>query len=98
MQTLQFILIAVVVASCASSVFYSVRHRRTASPKKKGVFAARMNISMGTMMLAIALIQIALFEPSTVRVIVGVVFLLIGLFNLFAGVRNHSIFSRMEER
>jgi len=57
-----------------------------------------MNISMGTMMLAIALIQIALFEPSTVRVIVGVVFLLIGLFNLFAGVRNHSIFSRMEER
>lgn len=98
MPAFQFVLITIVVATCALSVFYSVRHRRAASPKKKGVYAARMNISMGTMMLAIALIQIALFEPSTVRVIVGVVFLLVGLFNLFAGVRNHSVFSRMEER
>jgi uncharacterized membrane protein len=64
--------------------------------KKTGLYTAKMNICMGLMLLFIATIQILLFEGSTVRVIVGSIFLLIGLFNLFAGLRNHSVYSRLK--
>jgi hypothetical protein len=59
--------------------------------------AAKMNISMGAMLISIAIIQLFLFTGSTVRVIVGAVMLLLGLFNLFAGIRNYSLYDRIKE-
>ena len=93
-EALQVVLIAAVVVSSALSVYFSFRSRRADTVKQSGIYAARMNICMGIMLISIALIQILLFDTSTVRVIVGSVFLLLGLFNLFAGLRNHSIYSR----
>lgn len=94
MAALQYILSTAVIVTCAMSVYYSSRKRRTDDAKKGGIYAARMNICMGLMLIFIALIQILLFETSTVRVIVASVFLLLGLFNLFAGLRNHGYYSR----
>jgi len=51
---------------------------------------------MGFLLLQMALVQIVLFEPDTIRIIIGSTFLLIGLFNLFVGLRNISIFTRMK--
>jgi hypothetical protein len=81
----------------ALTVFYSIAYRRQSSAKKRGLFAARMNISMGAMLLSIALLQIILFSGSTVRVIFGAVCLVLGLFNMFAGIRNHGAFKMMKE-
>jgi len=55
-----------------------------------------MNIAMGVMLILLALIQMLLFAGSTLRVIVGAVFLLLGLFNLFAGLRNHSVYRSLK--
>ena len=54
-----------------------------------------MNISMGFMLIFIAVIQMTMFTGSTVRVIVGSVLLCLGAFNLFAGLRNHASFQRL---
>jgi hypothetical protein len=85
--------ILIVLTSVLSAV-YSIRSRRTADGRLRGLYGARMNISMGLMLIFIALLQMFLFPGSTIRVIVGAVFMLIGLFNLFAGLRNHSFFSK----
>ncbi|WP_255570502.1 YtpI family protein [Cohnella sp. CFH 77786] len=90
----QWTLGILIALSSLSSVVFSVRSRRQADARLRGLYAARMNVSMGLMLIFIALIQMFLFSGSTVRVIVGALFLLIGLFNLFAGVRNHAYFSR----
>ena len=96
MQYISYILYLVVIATLITTVFYSYRSRRAKEFRLKGLYAARMNISIGFMMTAIAVIQLFLFVDSMVRVIVGTVFLLVGLFNLFAGIRNHSYFSAMK--
>lgn len=96
-QVLQTVLAFAVILLAVLSFVFSIMHRRTRSPERKGLLQARMNISMGLMLMAIAAIQILLFESSTVRIIVGTVFLLLGLFNLFAGLKNHAFFSRMAE-
>jgi hypothetical protein len=85
------------IASLAFTVFFSIAYRRQQNTKKRGLFSSRMNISMGFMLLMIALIQIILFTGSSVRVIFGAVCLVLGLFNMFAGIRNHGMFSRMED-
>ncbi|MNN91914.1 hypothetical protein D3C81_2100970 [compost metagenome] len=53
-----------------------------------------MNISMGFMLIVLALIQMFMFSGSTVRVVVGALFMVIGAFNIFAGIRNLGIISR----
>jgi uncharacterized membrane protein len=95
---LQWVLAAGVFATLAATVYYSLKYRRSADPKTRGILQARMNIVMGVMLILLALIQMLLFSGSTVRVIVGAVFLLLGLFNLFAGLRNQSVFRSMNRK
>jgi hypothetical protein len=56
-----------------------------------------MNMSMGFMLIFISLIQMFLFSGSTLRVVIGALFFLLGLFNLFAGLRNHSHYTRLPQ-
>lgn len=86
---------ALIVLTSVLSVVFSIRSRRSADGKQRGLNAARMNVCMGLMLILIAVIQMFMFSGSTVRVVVGALFFLIGLFNLFAGIRNHAAFSRM---
>lgn len=88
------VLVILVILSSISSVVFSIRSRRATDSRLHGLYVARMNISMGLMLIFIAFIQMFMFSGSTVRVIVGAVFLLLGLFNLFAGLRNHAVYSR----
>jgi hypothetical protein len=48
---------------------------------------------MGVMLIAIAVSQLFFFTDSVVRRSFGVVCVLLGLFNLFAGLRNRKHFS-----
>jgi len=97
MQWLQGALTFVFFFSLFGSVYFSIRYRRQQSRKARGIDAARMNMSMGVMLISISFIQLFLFTGSSVRVVVGAVMLLLGLFNLFAGIRNHGVYSRLKE-
>lgn len=89
-----YLLFAGVAVSLFFSVLYSIRHRRQTDPLLKGLFQARMNIAMGALLLTLAFAQLFLYEMTATRRVIGVVFFLIGVFNVFAGLRNHAYFSR----
>lgn len=97
LQIVQTALVAVIVLTLFGSVYYSFKYRGQTSPRLRGLYAAKMNMCMGIMLLAIALVQMLLFSGSSIRVVIGVVLMLIGLFNLFAGIRNNSYYDRMTE-
>lgn len=93
-SALQWIFGVAIIAALVLSVFYSIRSRRQNDARLRGLYAARLNICMGLMLMSIALFQFSFFSGSSIRVVVGALFLLLGLFNLFAGIRNHSFFTR----
>lgn len=88
-ETLQMLLIFVAFAAAGSSVYFSIRSRG-AEQTSRGLLTANMNISMGVMLICLASIQLFFFFDSWVRIAIGTVFMLLGLFNLFAGIRNKS--------
>lgn len=96
MVILQWLFIAGILISLLLSVYFSLRSRRSSEPRLRGLYAARMNICMGSMLILMAGIQMIMFTGDTVRIIVGSLFLLLGLFNLFAGLRNHKHFSTLQ--
>ncbi|CAI6044692.1 YtpI family protein [Cohnella sp. JJ-181] len=85
-----------ILASLILSVGFSIRSRRSADPTQRGLLAARMNICLGVMLIALALLQMFIYSGSTLRVIVGSAFLVLGIFNLFAGLRNHAFFTKRQ--
>ncbi|MDQ6422342.1 YtpI family protein [Paenibacillus sp. LHD-117] len=88
LQLLQWVLFPVILVSLVLSVVYSFRARRSTDARKRGLNAARMNISMGVMLLFISIIQLFMSDESTLKIVIGAVFMVIGLFNLFAGLRT----------
>lgn len=84
--------------SMGFSLYYSFKSRRTADTHLRGLLSAKMNISMGIMLTLLSTILLFVFigqnEGSTIRVIIGALFLLIGLFNIFAGLRNRKMYTR----
>ena len=89
---IQTVLSAFIVIMLILSMYYSIRYRRQKDPLLRGLYAARMNICMGIMLLAIAVTQLFFFTDSAVRRAFGTVCVLLGCFNLFAGLRNHRRF------
>ncbi|WP_130613256.1 YtpI family protein [Cohnella abietis] len=95
LNTLQWVFGAIILVTCCLSAFNSFRARRSTEVRLRGLYTSRMNISMGLMLIFIAFFQMFMFSGSSVRVVIGSLFLLLGLFNLFAGIRNHSHFTRL---
>lgn len=86
-----------IIITLVLTVLFSYRSRRASDQRQRGLHASRMNISMGIMLLFIAGVQLLLSNESTARIVIGTLFLVIGLFNLFAGLRNHSIYRTMQQ-
>lgn len=95
MEWIQTILSVCIVIALAFSLFYSFRSRKSQDPKLRGIYTSRMNIAMGAMLIIIAVTQLFFFTDSNTRRIFGVVCFLLGMFNLFVGLRNHSLLNRM---
>ncbi|MBU5673917.1 YtpI family protein [Paenibacillus brevis] len=93
-ESLLYVLYAILIVSSVCSIVFSVKSRRSLDPRVRGLSQAKMNISMGFMLIVLSLIQMFMFSGSTVRVIVGALFMVIGAFNLFAGFRNYGLISR----
>ncbi|MFC0214106.1 YtpI family protein [Paenibacillus chartarius] len=98
MLTIQVILLCIIVFTVALSIGLSIRMRRELDPGKRGLYNSRLNISMGIMLISIAVSQLFFFNDSNLRRVFGTVCLLLGLFNLFAGIRNHGIYTRLLEQ
>lgn len=96
--TISSIISALIFASLMFSIFYSVRSRQAKEPITKGILAGKLNISMGALLIFISAIQLLYSNESTLRIVLGAVFLLLGLFNLFAGLRNLSFYRNQEQR
>ncbi|WP_159881599.1 YtpI family protein [Paenibacillus puerhi] len=94
LQTIQLALSTLIVIAVAFSVYYSFRYRRQSDPRLRGLLSSRMNIAMGVMLILIALTQLFFFTDSVTRRIFGTVCMLLGIWNLFAGLRNHMHYSR----
>ncbi|AQR78161.1 YtpI family protein [Paenibacillus larvae] len=95
METVQMFLFIAIVVMLVISVWFSLKYRREKDPVTRGLNAARMNIAMGIMLIIISITQLFFFTDSITRRIFGTVCLLLGLFNLFAGIRNNGHYSRL---
>ncbi|PWV90559.1 short repeat uncharacterized protein DUF308 [Paenibacillus cellulosilyticus] len=98
MYILHWLLTIAVIVSSVVSVVYSFKSRRSTDPLVRGLYAARMNISMGAMLIMIALFQMLAFSGSTLKVVIGAVLLVLGVFNIFAGLRNQSTYRQLVKR
>jgi hypothetical protein len=96
MDIIQIVFSALILITLVASVFYSFKYRRQTDPTLRGLFAARMNIYMGIMLVLIAVSQLFFFNDSSVRRIFGTICLLLGLFNLFSGIRSHGAYQRQK--
>ncbi|WP_135557756.1 YtpI family protein [Paenibacillus cymbidii] len=93
----QALLSAAILVSLLFTVVYSFRYRRRTDPRERGLYAARMNMWMGGMLIVMAIAQFSLFDMNSTRLVLGAVFLLLGLFNLFAGMRNHKLYEQNKQ-
>ncbi len=82
------ILTAFILIALITTVFYSFRSRTQKDPLTRAILTSKMNIAMGFMLVSMAMLQIFLFEANNLRTALGIIFLLLGLFNFFSGVRN----------
>lgn len=95
-QLMQWLLAPGIFFTLVLSAIFSFKSRRSADARIRGIFAARMNVSMGIMLLLIAAVQLFMSGESTLRIVIGAVFMLLGVFNLFAGLRNLSAYRVMK--
>ncbi|WP_211746811.1 YtpI family protein [Paenibacillus sp. Marseille-Q4541] len=96
LDIIRYALFALLLVSTVTAAFSSIRSRRTRDPQQKGVMQATTNIWMGIMLIVLACIQMFMFQGSTVSVIVEALFLVLGAFHVFAGIRNRSYYSNQK--
>jgi ABC-type transport system involved in multi-copper enzyme maturation permease subunit len=94
-SVMNIVIYFVMVIQLAFTVYFSFRARRNNDPIVRGLYFAKMNITIGLLFLTLAIVQ--LFTAPFKNLLVGfaIFVLLIGLYNLFVGLRNHSTFSRL---
>lgn len=96
LDIIRYVLFAVLVLSVIAAALYSIRARRMPDPIDRGIFLASMNICMGVMLVALAFISMLMFSGSTPAVIVEAAFMVLGAFNIFAGLRSKNFYSRQK--
>jgi hypothetical protein len=93
---LHWLLVILICLSSLCSVYFSFKSRRSTDMRRRGLNAALMNVCMGVMLVLIAIFFMLAYSGSTLKVIIGALFIVIGLFNLFSGLRNHSVYRSMK--
>jgi hypothetical protein len=93
---MNFLLVTIFALSAGLSVFYSAKtrtYRKQGNYNVMKYYNAKGNISMGSMLISLGCIQMFTFgeDASGTRIIVGVLFLLLGVFNFFMGLRNYRV-------
>ncbi|AKG34076.1 YtpI family protein [Paenibacillus durus] len=90
---IKYLLFLLLTLSVLGAAYFSAASRRAASSEERGLKRAVMNILLGSMLVLLALMSMFLFRGSTVSVIVEAVFLVLGAFNVFSGLRSYGYYS-----
>lgn len=96
-EVFKYILIALFAIAMICSAMNSIRSRRTTDQHVAGLYRSWTNIWMGCMLIILALILMFVFTGSTLSVIVEALFLIMGAYNVFAGLRNRSYYARLKQ-
>ncbi|MCE3200066.1 hypothetical protein JI735_20415 [Paenibacillus sonchi] len=91
---IKYVLFILMIICLIGAAVYSYTSRRAQNPLDKGAKRSIMNILLGAMLVSLSLICMFVFRGSTVNVIIEAVFLLIGAFNIFSGLRSYGFYSR----
>ncbi|GAB6926649.1 hypothetical protein JCM10914A_06320 [Paenibacillus sp. JCM 10914] len=94
---IHYILYIILVLSVVAAALYSIKARRVSDPAKRGSLMAMMNICMGCMLVSLSLVCMFLFRGSTPAIIVEAAFMVLGLFNIFAGIRSRVYYSKLNQ-
>ncbi|MEK3794807.1 YtpI family protein [Paenibacillus sp. FSL R7-0204] len=95
---IKYLLFALLVIFMVCAAAYSISSRRTADPLIQGTRRSIMNMLLGGMLVTLSLMSMFIFRGSTLNVVIEAAFLLLGLFNIFSGLRSFSYYSRMRSR
>lgn len=90
---LSMVIVTTVVAGLAFSFYYSFKSRRMKDPVHVRFYQSKMNISIGVALVGLALNQFLFYDFSGIRLAIGIVFLLLGLFNFIMGIKNYRFYS-----
>lgn len=93
---IKYLLFLLLTLSVLGAAYYSAASRRALSPGERGLKRAVMNVLLGCMLVLLALMSMFLFRGSTISVAVEAVFLVLGAFNLFSGLRSYGYYSRQD--
>lgn len=93
---IKYILFILLVFFVVCAAFFSTSSRRTPDPLEKGRKRSVMNVMMGAMLVNLGLISMFLFPGSTLNILIEAIFLIIGAFNIFSGIRSYGYYSRMK--
>ncbi len=94
---MSWIVFSLLIVQLLLTVYFSVRARTTLEPLRRGIFFARMNIMIGVTFLTLSLAQLFLSPYSWWRVSFAILVMLIGLYNLYVGIRNHGFYTRKQK-
>lgn len=89
---IKYVLFILMMACLIGAAVYSFNSRRAQDPQEKGAKRSIMNILLGAMLVSLSLICMFVFRGSTVNVIIEAMFLLIGAFNIFSGLRSYGFY------
>ncbi|AIQ28703.1 hypothetical protein P40081_11340 [Paenibacillus sp. FSL P4-0081] len=92
---IKYLLFVLLVVFMISAAMYSFSSRRAADPLIKGLKRSIMNVLLGAMLVTLSLMSMFIFRGSTLNVVIEAAFLLLGIFNIFSGLRSHGYYSRL---
>ncbi|MNE83574.1 hypothetical protein D3C80_1803990 [compost metagenome] len=93
---IKYLLFILLVVFMTSAAVFSFSSRRAADPLERGRRRSIMNVLLGAMLVTLSLMSMFLFSGSTISIIVEALFLVIGAFNIFSGLRSYGYYSRSQ--
>ncbi|MFP3388606.1 YtpI family protein [Brevibacillus sp. SIMBA_040] len=79
-----------VLASLVASVYFSMHARRRGiHPLESRMTLGKMNVALGILVSLFALNQFTFETLDTIRIVVALIMLVVGVINLFLGTRNY---------
>jgi len=79
-----------VLASLVASVYFSMHARRRGiHPLESRMTLGKMNVALGILVSLFGLNQFTFDSLDTIRIVVALIMLLVGVMNLYLGTRNY---------
>lgn len=82
----------IIIFSLTMYIFYKVRYVRTSLPLEKKWLAAKCTISLGLFVATFGINQFFIHQ-TMIGIVIGIIFLLLGGYNVSAGIRAYRYYT-----